>query len=227
MNIIIYNISWQFTAIIITAILAVTIILITYMLQKANGVTQFNNYFDKIDKMDAQKDTLTYKITEEALRNTPIKCTIFIAGSTRLPEEHNIIKAQVADIMIDRKLYNKGIYIEAINLSLGHEQSEYNKIIVAPDTKFFILILDSKIEGTTVTEQEFDLALLAKDRLDIIIFDREHDKPNDNDVVNRIKDKYQKAYNSDRYLIRYESTAHLGSECYKILSRKICKLYNL
>lgn len=89
------------------------------------------------------------------------------------------------------------------------------------------MILDSNIDGTIVTEQEFDLALLAKDRLDIIIFDRKYDKPNDNEIVARIKEKYQKAYNGDRYLIKYSRIEHLGSECYKILSRKICKLYNV
>ncbi len=227
MNIIMLNISWQHTAIIIAIILAVTIIIVAYMLLKLNREPRSNVYFDRLYEANSQKGTLLYKFENEARRKTPIKCTVFIAGSTRLSEEHNVIKASIADLNIDQNFYNRGVHVEARNLSLGHEQSEYNKIIVAPDTRFFILILDSKIDGTIVTEQEFDLALLVKDRLDIIIFDRKYDKPNDNEIVARIKEKHQKAYNGDRYLIKYSGIEHLGSECYKILSRKICKLYNV
>ena len=227
MNITLLNISWQLTTIIIAIILAATIIIVAYMLLKLNRESQFNAYFERLNETNTQKGTLLYKFENEARRKTPIKCTIFIARSTRLSEEHNVIKASIADLNIDQNFYNRGVYIEARNLSLGHEQSEYNKIIVAPDTRFFILILDSKIEGTIVTEQEFDLALLAKDRLDIIIFDKKYEKPNDNEIVSRIKEKYQKAYNGDRYLIKYSGIEHLGSECYKLLSKKICKLYNV
>ena len=227
MSAITFNISWQHTAIIIAIILAVTIIIVAYMLLKVDRAARFSTYFDRLNEATMQKGSLLYKIENEARRKTPLKCTIFIAGSTSLSNEHNMIKATIADLNIDHNFYDRGVHVEAKNLSSSHVQSDYNKIIVDPNTRFFLLILDSKIEGTEKTEAEFDLALLAKDKLDIIIFDREYDKPIDNVIVTRIKEKYQKAYNGDRYLIKYSGIQHLGSECYKILSRKICKLYNL
>ncbi len=65
---------------------------------------------------------------------TPTKCTIFIAGSNKLCDEHNIIKSVIYGLSQECDYPGKGLMVETKNFSLGHEQSEYDKIITDPNT---------------------------------------------------------------------------------------------
>lgn len=219
MNIVTLNISWQLTAIIISLMFSVTIVIVVNIIMR--GSNNKTNY-EKLSGIDKNKGTLTNELKNDALRNNPTKYKVFIAGSCKLMDEHNIIKSTITDIVVEWNCPNYGLVFEPINYTYSYKQSEYDMIITHHDTRLFLLILDGKIDSTyEETEKEFEKALQKKDNLDIIIFERKYEESIENAVIKKILKNYKEAYNGDRYIIQYKDKEDLRSKCYEILLKEI------
>lgn len=213
------DISWQLTVIIITFILAVTVILVVHLILK-NQVSNIN-FNDKLQGVNTDKETLEGRMKNDALRNNPTIYNIFIASPICLTGEHNAIKAAISDSETYLDCYEKGLKIIPLDFGFDNRQFEYDKIIENPNTHLFILILDCKIDSTyEITEKEFEKAL-SNQNIEIIIFEKFYENPITHEVIERIKKSYNQSCESKHYINYYKDDDELKRKCEILISGRI------
>ena len=161
-----------------------------------------------------------------------IDCNIFIAGSTKLRNEHARIGMVIKHLRRHYRQYN--IYIDDYNYddSVFCDQRDYNQLISEKNTRFIIFILDREKEGAGITPLEFDLACNeAKQNIndngkhDIILFNKKYEYYIHNKDVEYIEMSFNRYFNNYRYWISYKDLDDLEKECAIKLRSMISYIY--
>lgn len=208
-------------------ILLVIASIIVYILCKYQLIPVIKFEFDFVKRqMHSQSDRCTNDY------NQRIDCNIFIAGSTKLRNEHARIGMVIKHLRRHYRQYN--IHIDDYNYddSVFCDQRDYNQLISEKNTRFIIFILDREKEGAGITPLEFDLACNeAKQNIndngkhDIILFNKKYEYYIHNKDVEYIEMSFNRYFNNYRYWISYKDLDDLEKECAIKLRSMISYIY--